>query len=198
MDTSASLSFQTLTVWFHLVSTFKAVDSDEEIVMTRKPRSRKVLQDSDDDGEEVVSGMPEALVLEESSVDDSRSSENIQIKKKKMKRIAVDSDESEPEVGGLQSKPKEETKKRDKSQRRKEKGKRKAATVNQYKRKTNTVEVGHIWILNNVCKMESILNRVFFFRNRSLHHQSLSMTVAACWEIMIYLTLSWMVGLRKN
>ncbi|XP_062846526.1 claspin [Trichomycterus rosablanca] len=117
-----------------------ALDSDEEVVMTRKPRSRKVLQDSDSDGEEAVSGMAEALVLEESSVEGSRTTEDEPIKKKKVKRIALDSDESEPEKDELPSKPHKEAKKRDKSQRRKEKEKRKGAKVKRHKEKANTAE----------------------------------------------------------
>ncbi|KAK3512132.1 hypothetical protein QTP70_031248 [Hemibagrus guttatus] len=46
----------------------EAQDSDDDIVVNRRPRSRRVLQDSDSEQEEDVEGMGEALMLSESSV----------------------------------------------------------------------------------------------------------------------------------
>ncbi|MCI4392166.1 hypothetical protein PGIGA_G00142770 [Pangasianodon gigas] len=123
----------------------EAQDSDDDIVVNRKPRSRKVLQDSDSDSEkeEDVDGMAEALVLSESSGEGTNASEGERTKKsreKKISRIAMASDESEPEEDELRGKSMEETKKRGKSQRRKEKEKRRGALVKQLKEKTRTPE----------------------------------------------------------
>ncbi|XP_017310239.1 claspin isoform X1 [Ictalurus punctatus] len=121
----------------------EAQDSDDDIVVSRKPRSRKVLQDSDSEKEDVMDGMADALVLSESSGEATKASEGERPKKsrgKKISRVAVASDESEPEEDEHQGKPKEETKKRGKSQRRKEKEKCRGALVKQLKEKTRTSE----------------------------------------------------------
>ncbi|KAL1256162.1 hypothetical protein QQF64_014223 [Cirrhinus molitorella] len=114
-------------------------DSDEDIAVSRKGRSRKALQDSDSDGEQEESGMANALVLSESSDEETKTTETESIKKKRGKRvsrISMDSDESEPEKEEVQVKPKGAKKKREKSQRRKEKEKRNVALVKQLKEKT--------------------------------------------------------------
>ncbi|XP_058233503.1 claspin isoform X3 [Hemibagrus wyckioides] len=121
----------------------EAQDSDDDIVVNRKPRSRKVLQDSDSEREEAEDGMAEALLLSESSGEGTNGGEGEQPKKswgKKLSRIAVASDESEPEEDECQEKPKEKSKKRGKSQRRKEKEMRRGALVKQLKEKTRTSE----------------------------------------------------------
>ncbi|XP_030644399.1 claspin [Chanos chanos] len=96
-------------------------DSDDDIVVNRKARCRKVLQDSDSEGEPEQPGLTEALVLSESSseeVDKTREKESKKdaARGKRMSRIAMDSEESEPE-----EKQREERKRREKSQRRREK-----------------------------------------------------------------------------
>ncbi|XP_050993562.1 claspin isoform X2 [Labeo rohita] len=114
-------------------------DSDEDITVSRKGRSRKALQDSDSDGEQEETGMANALVLSESSDEETKTNESENIKKKRGKRvsrISMDSDESEPEKAEVQVKPKEAKKKREKSQRRKEKEKRNVALVKRLKEKT--------------------------------------------------------------
>ncbi|KAF5889381.1 claspin isoform X2 [Clarias magur] len=111
----------------------EAQDSDDDIVVSRKPRSRKVLQDSDSEKEEDTDGMPEALVLSESSGEGTKASESEQPKKSRGKiisRIAVASDDGEMD----------ETRKKEKSQRRKEKEKRRGALVKQLKEKIRTPE----------------------------------------------------------
>ncbi|MCJ8746404.1 hypothetical protein PDJAM_G00141280 [Pangasius djambal] len=121
----------------------EAQDSDDDIVVNRKPRSRKVLQDSDSEKEEDVDGMAEALVLCESSGEGTKASEGERTKKsrgKKISHIALASDESEPEEDEHQGNSKEETRKRGKSQRRKEKEKRRGALVKQLKEKMRTPE----------------------------------------------------------
>ncbi|KAF4074075.1 hypothetical protein AMELA_G00250600 [Ameiurus melas] len=121
----------------------EAQDSDDDIVVSRKPRSRKVLQDSESEKEDVMDGMADALVLSESSAEATKASEGERLKKsrgKKISRVAVASDESEPEDDERQGKHKDETKKRGKSQRRKEKEKSRGALVKQLKEKTRTSE----------------------------------------------------------
>ncbi|KAM9494718.1 claspin [Clarias gariepinus] len=113
----------------------EAQDSDDDIVVSRKPRSRKVLQDSDSEKEEDRDGMAEALVLSESSGEGTKASEGEQPKKrrgKKISRIAAASDESEGET--------DETRKREKSWRHKEKEKRRGDLVKQLKEKIRTPE----------------------------------------------------------
>lgn len=112
--------------------------------MNRKPRTRKVLQDSDSEQEEAVDGMAEGLVLSESSGEGTNGGEGEQPKKsreKKITRIAMANDESEPEEDEHKGKSKEDTKKRGKSQRRKEKETRRGALVKQLKEKIRTSEV---------------------------------------------------------
>ncbi|KAK7138543.1 hypothetical protein R3I93_015853 [Phoxinus phoxinus] len=114
-------------------------DSDEEIVVSRKSRSRKALQDSDSDGDLEEAGMENALVLSESSDEQTKTDEAQSIREKpgrRVSRIAQDSDESEPEKAEVKIKPKEGKKKREKSERRKEKEKRNAALVKRLKEKT--------------------------------------------------------------
>ncbi|XP_047664004.1 claspin isoform X2 [Tachysurus fulvidraco] len=126
-----------------VIQTEEAQDSDEDIVVNRKPRTRKVLQDSDSEQDEDVDGMAEALVLSESSGEGTNGGEGEQPKKsrgKKITRIAMSSDESEPEEDEHQGKSKEETKKRGKSQRRKEKETHRGALVKQLKEKIRTSE----------------------------------------------------------
>ncbi|XP_051519780.1 claspin-like isoform X2 [Myxocyprinus asiaticus] len=113
-------------------------DSDEEIAVSRKGRPRKALQDSDSDGEQEEVGMANALLLSESSDEETKINETESIKKKQGNRIShisKDSDESEPEKDDVQVKPKEMKKKREKSQRRKEKEKRNVALVKLLKEK---------------------------------------------------------------
>ncbi|XP_051991953.1 claspin-like [Xyrauchen texanus] len=112
-------------------------DSDEEIAVSRKGRSRKALQDSDSDGEQEDVGMAKALLLSESSDEETKTIETEGIKKKRgnrISRISKDSDASEPEKDDVQVKQKEK-KKREKSQRRKEKEKRNVALVKRLKEK---------------------------------------------------------------
>lgn len=93
--------------------------------------------------------MAEALVLSESSGEAANSSEGERPKKsrgKKISRIALASDESEPEEVESEGKPKEETKKRGKSQRRKEKEKHRGALVKQAKEKIRTPAVSALRI----------------------------------------------------
>ncbi|XP_043073413.1 claspin isoform X2 [Puntigrus tetrazona] len=119
-------------------------DSDEDITVGRKGRSRKALQDSDCDGEQDNSGMANALVLSESSDEETKTNEAESNKKKRGKRVSriqMDSDESEPEAVEVQVKPKEAKKKREKSQRCKEKGKRNVALVKRLKEKTETFPI---------------------------------------------------------
>ncbi|XP_052439173.1 claspin isoform X1 [Carassius gibelio] len=114
-------------------------ESDEDIMVSRKGRSRKALQDSDSDGEQEETGMANALVLSESCDEETNTNETESIKKKRGKRvprILMDSDESEPEKVEVQVNPKEAKKKREKSQRRKEKEKRNIALVKRLKEKT--------------------------------------------------------------
>lgn len=115
-------------------------DSDEEIAVSRKGRSRKALQDSDSDGNLEEAGMENALVLSESSDEQTKTGEAESIKDKRGKRVSrismMESDESEPEKADVQSKPKEAKKKREKSERRKDKEKRNAALVKRLKEKT--------------------------------------------------------------
>ncbi|XP_059365436.1 claspin-like isoform X1 [Carassius carassius] len=116
-------------------------DSDEDITVSRKGRSRKALQDSDSDGEQEEAGMANALVLSESS-DEETKTETESIKKeqgKRVSRISMHSDDSEPEKAEVQVKPKEAKKKREKSQRRREKEKRNVALVKRLKEKTEEV-----------------------------------------------------------
>uniref|UniRef100_A0A672PS68 Claspin n=2 Tax=Sinocyclocheilus grahami TaxID=75366 RepID=A0A672PS68_SINGR len=117
-------------------------DSDEDITVSRKGRSRKALQDSDSDGEQEEAGMANALVLSESSDEETKTNETESIKKKRRKRvsrISMHSDDSEPEKAEVQVKPKEAKKKREKSQRRKEKEKCNFALVKRLKEKTEEV-----------------------------------------------------------
>ncbi|XP_016426116.1 claspin-like isoform X2 [Sinocyclocheilus rhinocerous] len=117
-------------------------DSDEDITVSRKGRSQKALQDSDSDGEQEEAGMANALVLSESSDEETKTNETESIKKKRGKRvsrISMHSDDSEPEKAEVQVKPKEAKKKREKSQRRKEKEKRNFALVKRLKEKTEEV-----------------------------------------------------------
>ncbi|XP_046690492.1 claspin isoform X1 [Silurus meridionalis] len=113
-------------------------DSDDDIIVNRKARTRKVLQDSDSEKEEDLDKVTEALVLSESSGDETKSSESKGPKKsrgKKVSRIAMESDESEEDES--QGKPKRKTKKRGTSERRREKEKN---GVKQLEEKTNTPE----------------------------------------------------------
>ncbi|CAM4630456.1 unnamed protein product [Leuciscus chuanchicus] len=111
-------------------------DSDEEIAVSRKGRSRKALQDSDSDGDLEEN----ALVLSESSDEQTKTEEAESIKDKRGKRVSrismMESDESEPEKAEVQVKPKEAKKKREKSERRREKEKRNAALVKRLKERT--------------------------------------------------------------
>lgn len=114
-------------------------DSDDDIAVSRKGRSRKALQDSDSDGDLEEAGMENALVLSESSDEQTKAEETESIREKpgkRVSRISMDSDESEPEKPEVQIKPKEAKKKREKSERRKEKEKRNAALVKRLKEKT--------------------------------------------------------------
>ncbi|XP_052389192.1 claspin isoform X2 [Carassius gibelio] len=117
-------------------------DSDEDITVSRKGRPRKALQDSDSDGEQEEAGMANALVLSESSDEETKTNETESIKKKQGKRvsrISMHSDDSDPEKAEVQVKPKEAKKKREKSQRRREKEKRNVALVKRLKEKTEEV-----------------------------------------------------------
>ncbi|XP_051948286.1 claspin-like [Xyrauchen texanus] len=112
-------------------------DSDDDIAVSRKGRSRKALQDSDSDGEQEEVGMANALLLSECSDEEIKTNETENIKKKwgkRISRISMDSAESEPEKD-VEVKPKEK-KKREKSQRRKEKEKRNVNLVKRLKEKT--------------------------------------------------------------
>ncbi|XP_077096497.1 claspin isoform X2 [Siphateles boraxobius] len=114
-------------------------DSDEDIVVSRKSRPRKALQDSDSDGDLEEAGMENALVLSESSDEQTKNDETHSIKDKPGKRvyrISMDSDESELEKAEVHIKPKESKKKREKSERCKEKEKRNTALVKRLKEKT--------------------------------------------------------------
>ncbi|XP_051527544.1 claspin-like [Myxocyprinus asiaticus] len=111
-------------------------DSDDDMAVSRKRRSRKALQDSDSDGEQDEVGMANALLLSECSNEETKTNETESIKKKWGKRIScisMDSDESEPEKD-VEVKPKEK-KKREKSRRRKEKEKRNVNLVKRLKEK---------------------------------------------------------------
>lgn len=91
-----------------------------------------------------MDGMAEALVLSESNGEGTKASEDERPKKsrgKKIARVSMASDESEPEEDEHQGKPKEETKKGGKSQRYKEKEQRRSALVKQLKEKMRTSEV---------------------------------------------------------
>uniref|UniRef100_A0A8C2L0W2 Claspin n=1 Tax=Cyprinus carpio TaxID=7962 RepID=A0A8C2L0W2_CYPCA len=117
-------------------------DSDDDITVSRKGRPRKALQDSDSDEEQEEAGMANALVLSESSDEEKKINETESIKKKRGKRvsrISMHSDDSEPEKAEVQVKPKEAKKNREKSQRRKEKEKRNVALVKRLKEKTEEV-----------------------------------------------------------
>ncbi|KAG1941170.1 claspin-like isoform X2 [Pimephales promelas] len=109
-------------------------DSDEDIAVSRKGRSRKALQDSDSDGDLEEAGMENALVLSESS--DEQTETITDKRRKRVSRISIDSDESEPERAQVQIKPKEAKKKREKLERCKEKEKRNIALVKRLKEKT--------------------------------------------------------------
>ncbi|KAL7830540.1 hypothetical protein SRHO_G00316670 [Serrasalmus rhombeus] len=114
-------------------------DSDDEVAVNRKSRSVKVLQDSDSEREEEVTGMAEALILSESSGEEMKTSKSKQNRKgrgKKISRISMGSDESEPE----RDEPKEVKKKREKSQRRKDKEERRGALMKRLKEKPGTDE----------------------------------------------------------
>uniref|UniRef100_W5KSQ4 Claspin n=1 Tax=Astyanax mexicanus TaxID=7994 RepID=W5KSQ4_ASTMX len=112
-------------------------DSDEDIAVNRKARSRKVLEDSDSEKEEEVTGMAEALVLSESGEEETTEGDRVKKSRgKRISRISMDSDESEPE----KDEPKEEKKKRGKSQRRKEKEKNRGSLVKRLKEKSGAVE----------------------------------------------------------
>lgn len=119
------------------------VDSDDDdIAVSRKGRCRKALQDSDSDEEREEAGMTNALVLSESSDEETKTKETKSIKKKpgnRILRISMDSEASEPEKEDVQVKPKEAKKKREKSQRRREKVKRNADLVKRLKDKTEVV-----------------------------------------------------------
>ncbi|KAL7829682.1 hypothetical protein AOLI_G00305670 [Acnodon oligacanthus] len=109
-------------------------DSDDEVTVNRKSRSVKVLQDSDSEREEEVTGMAVALILSESSDEETKTSKSKQNRKgwgKKISRISMASDESEP---------KEVKKKREKSQRRKDKEERRGALMKRLKEKPGTDE----------------------------------------------------------
>uniref|UniRef100_A0A4W4EV39 Claspin n=1 Tax=Electrophorus electricus TaxID=8005 RepID=A0A4W4EV39_ELEEL len=121
-------------------------DSDDDIVVNRKARSQKVLQDSDSDSDnekEEGARMAKTVVLSESSGEETKTSEVEQVEKsqsKRISRIAVDIDESEPETELLQGEAKYGNKKREKSQRRKEKEKRQGALLKRLKEKGSTNE----------------------------------------------------------
>ncbi|XP_076865218.1 claspin [Brachyhypopomus gauderio] len=120
-------------------------DSDDDVVLNRKPRSRKVLQDSDSENEEGAR-MAEALVLSESSGEETKTIKS-RVEKSRTKRIshvAVDdeSDESGQEMEkhqdeDKQGEVKEGKKKREKSQRRREKEKRRGALLTKLKVKAS-------------------------------------------------------------
>lgn len=96
--------------------------------------------------------MAEALALSESSSEETKASEDEQPKKrkgKKISRIAMASDGSEPDEDECEGKPKEETKKRVKSQRCKEK--QKGAVVKQLKEKMRIPEVSSLGVSDNCC-----------------------------------------------
>ncbi|TSK31325.1 Claspin [Bagarius yarrelli] len=120
----------------------EAQDSDDDIVVNRKPRSRKVLQDSDSEQGENLDEMAGPLVLSESSSEGTKADEGERPKKRrgKISRIAMASDESEPEEEEHHRKPEEERKKKGKSQRRKEKEMRRGALVKRLKEKMETPE----------------------------------------------------------
>ncbi|XP_035384852.1 claspin isoform X2 [Electrophorus electricus] len=125
-------------------------DSDDDIVVNRKARSQKVLQDSDSDSDnekEEGARMAKTVVLSESSGEETKTSEVEQVEKsqsKRISRIAVDIDESEPETELLQGEAKYGNKKREKSQRRKEKEKRQGALLKRLKEKGSTNEESHL------------------------------------------------------
>lgn len=84
--------------------------------------------------------MANALVLSESSDDETKANETKIIKEKRgsrISRLSMDSDESEKE--DVQVKPKASKKKREKSQRRREKDKHNADLVKRLKNKTEVV-----------------------------------------------------------
>lgn len=121
----------------NLVIEDKQDSDDDDIKVSRKGRSRKALQDSDSDGEQEEAGMANALVLSESSDEETKANETKITKKKRgsrISRLSMDSDESEKE--DVQIKPKESKKKREKSQRCREKDKHNAALVKRLKNKT--------------------------------------------------------------
>ncbi|XP_036421566.1 LOW QUALITY PROTEIN: claspin [Colossoma macropomum] len=118
-------------------------DSDDEVAVNRKSRSVKVLQDSDSEREEEVTGMAEALILSESSGEETKTIKSKQNRKgrgKKISRISMGSDESEPE----RDEPKEVKKKREKSQRRKDKEERRGALMKRLKEKPGTAETSSL------------------------------------------------------
>lgn len=93
-----------------------------------------------------MEGIAEAVLLSESSGEGTKASEDERPKEsrgKKISRVVMSSDESEPE-DELQGKPKGETKKRGKSQRHKEKEQRRSALVKQLKEKMKTSEVSSL------------------------------------------------------
>ncbi|TRY53665.1 hypothetical protein DNTS_008665 [Danionella cerebrum] len=123
-------------------------DSDDEITISRKGRSRKALQDSDSDDEQEESGMANALVLSESSGEESKSketedSENCNKKGKCVSRLSMKSDdECEPEKAKeIHKGVKNFKKKRERSQRRNDKEKSNVARLKRLKEKK---EVG-VW-----------------------------------------------------
>lgn len=139
------------------LSTHCVPDSDEDIAVSRKGRSRKALQDSDSDGEQEEAGMANALVLSESSDEETKTDETESIKKKRGKRvsrISMDSDESETEKAEVQIKPKEAKKKREKSQRQKEK--RNISLLKRLKEKSEVV----VWIIQQQCQFHN--NHLFY------------------------------------
>lgn len=143
-----------------------------------------------------MDGMADALVLSESSGEATKASEGERPKKsrgKKISRVAVASDESEPEEDEHQGKPKEETKKRGKSQRRKEKEKCRGALVKQLKEKTRTSEVSKLGVFRKLLSVYVVIADCHFLclSLRSPFYPSLSMTVVVCWVIVTCLMLSW-------
>lgn len=109
--------------------------------------------------------MAEALVLSESSCEGTKVSEGERSKKSRIKisRIALASDESGPEEEGHQGKPKEETKKRGKSQRRKEKEKCRGALVKQLKEKTKTHDVSAYKVFRNLLIIDLVIADFYLF-----------------------------------
>nr|XP_023687858.1 claspin isoform X2 [Paramormyrops kingsleyae] len=110
-------------------------DSEDDILVNRKPRSRKALRDSDE--EEGGAGLAEALILSESSEEDAGGAAiKAKLGSSKGKRVIrplLESDESEAEAESQTPGRKRENK-RQRSQRRREKSQKAKDWVKKNKR----------------------------------------------------------------